>query len=73
MKSGIPMDAAFSVKNVQNAHKSPVKNVQREYKSPVKNVQRIPLTSGGEYTQLDIPLYALSQLKVECDALTARP
>ena len=40
---------------------------------PVKNVQRIPLTSGGEYTQLDIPLYALSQLKVECDALAARP
>ncbi len=62
MKSGIPMDAAFAVKNVQNAHKS-----------PVKNVQRIPLTSGGEYTQLDIPLYALSQLKVECDALAARP
>ncbi len=50
MKSGIPMDAAFAV----------------------KNVQRIPLTSGGEYTQLDIPLYALSQLKVECDALTAQ-
>ena len=36
------------------------------------HVQRIPLTSGGEYTQLDIPLYALSQLKVECDALAAQ-
>lgn len=36
------------------------------------HVQRLPLMAGGEYVQLDIPLYALSLLTAECSALPAR-
>lgn len=49
-----------------------VKNVLVKHKTPVKNVQRLPLMAGGEYVQLDIPLYALSLLTAECSALPAR-
>ena len=36
------------------------------------HVQNLPLPSGGGYTQLDIPLYAISQLIPECAALPLR-
>ena len=36
------------------------------------HVQRIPVATGGEYTQLDIPLYALSQMGTECSALAGK-
>lgn len=36
------------------------------------HVQRIPVVTGGEYTQLDIPLYALSQMGAECSALAGK-
>jgi predicted AAA+ superfamily ATPase len=36
------------------------------------HVQHLALPSGEEYTQLDIPLYAISQLLPECTALPVR-